>query len=279
MQFSYETLRLSESEFTILRDLIRERTGIFYENDKRDLLADKLSRRAIERGFDAFIDYYYLLKYGPTSEDEWRHVLDALSVQETYFWREMDQVRALVDVVVPRYFSVRRAEPLRIWSAACATGEEPPTIAIALNEAGWFGRAPIEILASDGSASAVERATQGVYRKRSFRSLPLALREKYFTAANGVWRVDPLLHKRVQWATVNLMDPKRLAEMLPVSVVFCRNVFIYFSRDAIVRTVQLFSEGLREPGYLFVGVSESLLKFTTDFELQEIIGAFVYVKR
>src|SRR5277367_2276533 len=103
MRFSSETLHLSPSEFAILRDLIRERAGIFYEDNKREVLADKLSRRAIERGFDAFIDYYYLLKYGPGAEEEWRHVLDALSVQETYFWREIDQIRALVDVVVPRF--------------------------------------------------------------------------------------------------------------------------------------------------------------------------------
>src|SRR3984885_1122349 len=102
MRFSSETLQLSPGEFAILRDLIRERAGIFYEDSKRDLLADKLSGRAIERGFDAFIDYYYLLKYGPGAEEEWRSVLDALSVQETYFWRETDQVRALVDVIVPQ---------------------------------------------------------------------------------------------------------------------------------------------------------------------------------
>src|ERR1700722_13324137 len=105
MRFSDETLRLSETEFSILRDLIRDQTGLFYDNTKRELLADKLSQRAIERGFDAFIDYYYLLKYGPGADEEWRCVLDALSVQETYFYREMDQVRALVDVVVPRHFS------------------------------------------------------------------------------------------------------------------------------------------------------------------------------
>ncbi len=280
MRFSYETLRLSESEFTILRDLIRERTGLFYENGKRDMLADKLSPRAIERGFDAFIDYYYLLKYGPGAEEEWRHVLNALSVQETYFWREMDQVRALVDVVVPRYFAARPAEPLRIWSAACATGEEPLTIAMMLHEAGWFGRAPIEIVASDGSSSAIEKARQGVYRERSFRNLVPGLREKYFTPADGgTWRVTPHLHARVTWATANLMDRAGTAALLPASVIFCRNVFIYFSGDTITRTVRMFSEGLRGPGHLFVGVSESLLKFTTDFELQEIGGAFVYVKR
>ena len=183
MRFSYETLSLSPSEFSILRDLIRERTGLLYENGKRDLLAEKLSPRAVGRGFDAFIDYYYLLKYGPGAEEEWGHLLDALSVPETYFWREIDQIRALVDVVVPRHFAGRSAPPLRIWSAACATGEEPLTIAMALNEANWFARASIEIVASDGSHGAVEKARQGLYRERSFRSLPPALREKYFEEA------------------------------------------------------------------------------------------------
>jgi chemotaxis protein methyltransferase CheR len=279
MRFAHETLSLSEAEFTILRELIRERTGLHYENGKRDLLADKLSRPAIERGFDSFLDYYYLLKYGPGAEEEWSHVLDALSVGETYFWREIDQVRALVDVLVPQYFSVRNAGPLRIWSAACASGEEPLTIAMALKEAGWLDRAPIEILASDGSAAAVEKARKGTYRERSFRNLSAVLRAKYFTAVEDGWRIVPELHRRVQWTTANLLTRNEVAGQFPVSVVFCRNVFIYFSGDAITRTVRLFAEGMPGKGHLFVGVSESLLKFTTDFELQEIGGAFVYVKR
>jgi chemotaxis protein methyltransferase CheR len=279
MRFSYETLSLSPSEFTILRDLIRERTGLHYENGKRDLLAEKLSRRALERGFETFLDYYYLLKYGPGAEEEWRHVLDTLSVQETYFWREIDQVRALVDVVVPQFFSTRGAPALRIWSAACATGEEPLTLAMALQEAGWFSRAPIEILASDGSYSAVEKARKGLYRERSFRNLPGPLREKYFTEFEGAWRVAPELHTRVQWSMANLLAREEVARQLPAQVIFCRNVFIYFAGDTVTRTVRMFAEGMPGSGKLFVGVSESLLKFSTDFELQEIGGAFVYVKR
>ncbi len=279
MRFAHETLSLSESEFVILRDLIRERTGLFYDGGKRDLLADKLSRRAIERGFDAFIDYYYLLKYGPGAEEEWPHVLDALSVQETYFWREIDQIKAMVNVVVPQYVAARPPAPLRIWSAACATGEEPLSIAMALNEAGWFGRLPIEILASDGSNSALVKARRGVYRERAFRNLPPALRQKYFTEVAGEWQVDPALHGRVQWAQVNLLDGGAVARQLPAQVVFCRNVFIYFSTDAVTRTVRSFASGMANPAFLFVGLSESLLKLATDFELQEIGGAFVYVKR
>jgi chemotaxis protein methyltransferase CheR len=279
MGFSQETLSLSDAEFKILRDLIRERTGIHYENDRRDILADKLSGPAIERGFESFIDYYYLLKYGPDAEDEWPRVLDALSVPETYFWREMDQVRALVDVLLPQFAATGGAAPLRIWSAACATGEEPLTLAIALDEAGWFARLPIEIAASDGSPRNVEKARLGVFRDRAFRSFPHALREKHFEPAAGGWRVAPQLQERIRWSTANLTVASDVARMMPAGVVFCRNVFIYFSADAIARTIQSFSAGMVAPGYLFVGVSESLIRHTSEFELREIAGTFVYCKR
>ena len=225
MGFSQETLSLSDAEFKILRDLIREQTGIHYENDRRDMLGDKLSGRAIERGFESFVDYYYLLKYEPEAAEEWRHVLDALSVPETYFWREMDQVRALVDVVLFELAAANGSAPLRIWSAACATGEEPLTLAIALEEAGWFARLPIEIVASDGSSRNVEKARLGVFRDRSFRSFPPSLREKHFTATGGAWRVATQLQERIQWSTANLTVAGDVARMMPASVVFCfRNV-------------------------------------------------------
>src|SRR6185295_467798 len=102
MQFYADTLSLPPGIFTILRDLIHDRTGLFYEDSKRDILANKLSPRAIKRGFDSFLDYYYLLKYDDAT-DEWNYVLDALSVQETFFWREIDAVRALVQVLIPQW--------------------------------------------------------------------------------------------------------------------------------------------------------------------------------
>src|SRR5687768_15102387 len=145
MGFDSETLGLPKGTDALLRTLIHERTGVYFDNGKGDLLTDKLSPLVIERGFTSFLDYYYLLKYDEAAQDEWRHVMNALSVPETYFWREIDQVRALVETILPRWFSARGGEPLKIWSAACATGEEPLTIAMALNEAGWFDRASIEI--------------------------------------------------------------------------------------------------------------------------------------
>lgn len=265
----------------LLRDLIHERTGLYFDNGKSDILTDKLSPLVIERGFTSLLDYYYLLKYDEAAQDEWLSVMNALSVPETYFWREMDQVRALVETVVPRWFDAPGAGPLRIWSAACATGEEPLTIAMALDEAGWLGRAPVEIHASDASPVAIEKARRGVYRERSFRNLPAELRARYFTqeGETKTWRVDARLHAAVEWGVVNLMDEAEVAPRAASNVIFCRNVFIYFSDQSISRTVRTFAERIRPPGYLFVAASESLLRLSEDFELQEIGNAFVYVRR
>lgn len=265
----------------LLRDLIHERTGLFFDNGKSDIMTDKLSPLVIERGFTSLLDYYYLLKYDESAQDEWLSVMNALSVPETYFWREMDQVRALVETVVPRWFAEPGAGPLRIWSAACATGEEPLTIAMALNEAGWLGRAPIEIHASDASPAAIEKARRGVYRERSFRNLPAELRAKYFRqeGETKTWRVDARLHAGIGWGVVNLMDEAEVAPRAASNVIFCRNVFIYFSDQTIGRTVRTFAAHIRPPGHLFVAASESLLRVSEEFELQEIGNAFVYVRR
>src|SRR5689334_7482450 len=139
----------------LLRDLIHERAGIFFEADRLDTLVEKIEPLAVERECYSLLDYYYLLKYEENGAEDWARVMDALSVQETYFWREMAQVRLVTDVLVPEWFR-KTSMPLQIWSAACATGEEPYSIAIALLEAGWEGY-PIEIRGSDGSQSALEK--------------------------------------------------------------------------------------------------------------------------
>lgn len=252
---------------------------MFFDNGKNDLLIDKLSPLVIERGFGSYLDYYYLLKYDASALLEWQNVVNALSVQETYFWREMDQVRVLVDKLVPQWFAKNAGSTLRIWSAACATGEEPLTIAIALNEAGWFERAPIEILASDASSKAIDRARQGFYKERAFRNLPPHLRERYFKPEGAGWRIRRDLHSRIKWGIANLMDESQIAPMASSSFIFCRNVFIYFSENAITRAVRSFAKFIRPPGYLFVGAAESLIRLTTEFTLVELDDAFVYLKR
>lgn len=270
-------LSIPEPVPQLLRDLIHERMGIYFESDRFDTLVEKLLDRAQARGCRSFLDYYYILRYGESGDQEWRRVMDTFSVQETYFWREFDQIRALVDVVVPEWFA-RRSTPLRIWSAACATGEEPYSIAIALQEAGWGGH-PIEITGSDASEAALEKARLGVYRERSFRALPLELREKYFRPVPGGFQIDRALAARVRFRWANLVNPADIDDLATAAVVFCRNVFIYFSPGSIGRVVSSFAQRMPAGGHLFIGASESLLKLTQEFDLGEINQAFVYRRR
>jgi chemotaxis protein methyltransferase CheR len=272
-------LALPEGTTSLIQALINERTGMHFDNGKRDILLDKLSPLVIERGFGSFLDYYYLLKYDPSAPVEWQNVMNALSVQETYLWREIDQVRALVQTLVPQWHARNTGSTLRIWSAACATGEEPLTIAIALNEAGWFERASIEIVATDASSKAIDRAVRGVYRERAFRNLPGALRDRYFERDGSDWRVSSDIHSRIRWGLANLIEDDQISHLADADFIFCRNVFIYFSENAITRVVRSFSRNIRPPGYLFVGAAESLIRLTTDFTLTEIDDAFVYAKR
>jgi chemotaxis protein methyltransferase CheR len=270
---------LPEGTSALIRDLINERIGMFFDNGKSDLLLDKISPLVIERGFNSYLDYYYLLKYDASARVEWQNLVNALSVQETYFWREIDQVKALVQTLMPQWQNQGGRSTVRIWSAACATGEEPLTIAMALNEAGWFEKASIEIVASDASSQAIDRARQGVYKERAFRNLPKHLRTRYFEPEGSGWRVSSEVHARIKWELANLMDERQIAPLAAADFIFCRNVFIYFSETTIGRAVRSFSRFIRPPGYLFVGAAESLLRLTTDFTLAEIDDAFVYVKR
>ncbi len=271
-------LGLSPDAFALLRDLVLERTGLYFDDAKRDMFADKLAELVVERGLGSFLDYYYLLRYDADAERHWLEVRDRLAVPETYFWRQAEQLDALVRHVVPAHFANGRAGPLRIWSAGCCTGEEPLSIALALAEAGWLTRAPIEIVGSDASPALLERARRGVYRERSFRSLPTALRDRWFEPCDGGWRIDPALAARVEWRTVNLVNASEVAPLAASPVIFCRNVFIYFSDDAVRRVTDLFYERMPKPGHLFLGASESLARLGSPFELREVGGAFAYVK-
>ncbi len=239
-----------------------------------DALLEKLEPAALQLRCTSFLDYYYLLK--ENNHGQWDAAWEALSVQETYFWREPLQIEALCRAIAPGWIK-KLSVPLRIWSAACATGEEPYSIAIALEEAG-LGSHPVQIIASDASADAIRKAQAALYRERSFRSCPEHLRAKYFTQAPGGWKLSDHIARRVNFRRANLFESADVAALANAHVIFCRNVFIYFSRHSIRQTVAHIALQMPPGGCLCVGASESLLRMTTDFELREIAGALVYMR-
>lgn len=274
---SADALGISENAFTLLRDLIEERLGIFYDDAKRDMLVDKLAQLMVGYGFQSFLDYYYALKYDGDAGRYWSELMDRLSVPETYFWRQPDQVEALARRVVPCLLQERGQ--VRIWSAACCTGEEPLSIAMALADARLFPDPRIQIIASDASPAMIAKARAGLFGERSFRNLPPGWRDRFFHQEGNRWRIDPRLHATVAWHVVNLLDAAEVTALPRPDVVFCRNVLIYFSDAAITRVVDTLSRHMPPNGMLFIGAAESLTRLSTSFMLDEVENAFVYINR
>src|SRR6185312_13535168 len=131
MAFQADALGIPGPITTLLRDLIHERLGLFYQAGQFDQLGDRLAPLVVARGLGSFMEYYYLLKYAD-DQAEWGRVMDALAVNETYFWREIDQLRAVVEHLVPALVRALNGRPLQVWSVPCATGDEPLTLAMLL---------------------------------------------------------------------------------------------------------------------------------------------------
>lgn len=270
--------QLTPAVFMLLRDLVAEKTGVHFDEPKRQLLADKLADEITELGLRSFLDYYYLLRYDDPTGVHWSRLADCLAVPETFFWRQPEQFLALATNVAPAHFAVNPERPLRIWSAACCSGEEPLSIAMALAEAGLLDAYPISIVGSDVSPAMLERAKRALYGPRSFRQLPATLQRKYFVPVGpALWRPIDALQSRVSWQLANLVVGEETQALDTSDVIFCRNVFIYFSDDTIQRVAQRFAERMPHDGHLFLGASESLNRLDVDLELIEVNRTFAYV--
>jgi chemotaxis protein methyltransferase CheR len=283
MESLIEIDRLTGSLY-LLRDLISERLGLSLDDDRGiRLIINKLSIRVKHRQCKSFLEYYKLLmKDCPATNEEWRMIMAVLAKSKSSFWRQTEVMRNLVDVALPQLLSLSPATPLRIWSAGCATGEEPLAIAMALTEGDWFERAPIEIFASDSSCAAIESAMRGVYSEEKIRGLDVKLRDRYFTRKQNGWQVVPELQKLIQWRVANIMLHNEVSDLAQSHIIFCRNVFIYFTTHAICKTLQLFGRLMPAGAYLFSDGGEfftSLVAQSSFFEPLTIGGSYVLDRR
>lgn len=283
MESLNEIDRLTGSVY-LLRDLISERLGLSLNDDAGiRLMISRLTGRMEECHCKSFLEYYnFLMSDGATADEEWRQVMRALAKSISSFWRQGEAVRSLADVVLPQFLSQSPATPLRIWSASCATGEEPLSIAMMLNETGWFKRVPIEIQASDSNYAAIEHAKQGVYSEERIRTLDVTLRDKYFTQKQNGWQVVPELHQLIQWRVANIMLQDEVSDLAQSQIIFCRNVFIYFTTHAICKTLRLFGRFMPAGAYLFSDSGEfftSLVAHSNLFEPLTIGGSYIWVRR
>jgi chemotaxis protein methyltransferase CheR len=267
-------LDISDDDFTALRDLIRERFGIWYDDQKRFLLLSRLSTRLAKRGFETYAAYVRFLRFDPRREDEWTDLASALSNNETYFFRERAQLKALAAQILDEF--LKRSHRVRLWSAACSSGEEPYSLAMTLLESGKLTDAMLSIRATDISTRVLGLAEKGFYRALSFRATEPAMIQRWFQPQGDGFVVDDRVKRLVSFARLNLLDGRGVAAEGPFDAIFCRNVLIYFDKPTQKRVVESFAKALRPGGYLFLGHAESLFHLTDLYE--PIVGpdAIVY---
>lgn len=267
---------LKEETFRQLRDFIHEKSGIYIPDTKKYLLENRLARRLEEKKLKSYENYLYLIRYSGNGE-EIRKLLDVVTTNETYFFREPQQLDIFVKHVVPSVLSTG-AKGIRIWSAACSTGEEPYTIAILFNEYPETRLIRKEILASDISNGVLETAMKSAYSSYSVRNVPEKHLKKYFSNTGGVYSLDSRIKAMVKFSNINLVEEKQIRTMRNLDIVFCRNVLIYFDNKNKRKAISFLYDSLKPKGYLFIGMSESLHTVTRAFRPIIINKTVVYQK-
>ncbi len=255
---------LSDAEFRQLRDAIRDRFGIFYDDTKQFLLQSRLQTRLVKTSAPDFHHYYRFLTTHPSRQGEWDELASVLSNNETYFFRERAQLDVLATKVLDD--SIGRGKGLRVWSSACSTGEEPFSIAMTLMETHRIVPGQLRIVASDISARALEKCGEGFYRELSFRATPPELIQRYFRPFSGGFFIANDVRRTVEFLRLNLLDAKAITALGTFDAVFCRNVLIYFDKPTQKRVVEAFARVLRPGGYLFLGHAESIMRLTDRYD-------------
>ncbi len=265
---------LSPPEFSILSTLVEERIGIAYTLQDKPIFESKLAVRLEEKGYESPLDYYYYLRYDDPGGAEFRALTQVLTVHETFFFRELTPLRVAVEVLLkPQLQAGRRA---RVWCAACSTGEEPLSLAMLAASLNCLDR--IEIIASDLSPAALERARAGKFGARALRGKIPVWAEPHLRSEGEGYAVSPEILSAVHFRELNLLDSEQVASIGALDLVICRNVLIYFREQTARRVVAGLAARLRPGGALLVGVSESLLRLNTELQCEEHAGAFVYRK-
>ncbi len=263
-------LQLTDKDFQKFRTLIYKKSGINLHEGKKELLKARLAKYLRGTNFTSLEQFYSFLQEGENN-DYLIELLDCISTNLTYFFREPKHYEFLKTQAIPYFLDQYKSGKLRklkIWSAGCSSGEEPYSIAFTIME--YFGseRGPlVKILATDISTKMLAKAKSGIYPEECLKDIPLPIKRKYFKKGvnkwSGYYRVKDEIRKQIVFKRFNLIEP-----FPPVSfhVVFCRNVMIYFDKTTQEKIVNKFYNVIRPGGYLFIGHSESLASISHGFK-------------
>jgi chemotaxis protein methyltransferase CheR len=258
------SIPLDDSTFKNLRDYIYENSGIFISDTKKYLIETRLSRILQEKQLNNFEDYLKLIK-ASANGNELTRLFDAVTTNETYFFREPHQLDVFADIVIPKVMAKKKpGQKLKIWSSASSTGEEPYTISMMLTEK-YISADKFEIHASDLSEAVLTSAKKAQYNSYSIRNVPDNYLKKYFTDKGQSYALNASIKNSVRFSRVNLISDPKIKAFRGMDIIFCRNVLIYFDAKAKQKVVSTLYDCLNPGGYLVVGSSESLHNITRAF--------------
>jgi chemotaxis protein methyltransferase CheR len=272
---------MRREEFISLRDLVYEKSGIYFSDNKAYLLENRLKNRLAELNLSTFEDYYYYLRYGERAAEELFSLFDVVTTNETSFFRNPPQLEMLKSILRSEYLSPdNRSETLRVWSAGCSTGEEPYTIAIIILEEMEALREthPFAIIGTDISKKALLSAETAIFNNYAMRHVDAPIKDKYFTKVNNGYGINDSVKGRVKFEFMNLNDTKAYRKLGKTDIVFCRNVLIYFDEGMKKKVANHLHDVLKSGGYLFLGHSESLYPVSKALKPIALPGTIVYQK-
>jgi chemotaxis protein methyltransferase CheR len=275
-------MALSVDQFNKLSQQIYLRLGLQFEENKMYFLEKRIEKRMSALDCPDAAEYIFRLCYADPEGREMQALANLITTNETYMFREYEQLEAFANSCLPELLSVKQSrgeQRLRIWSAGCSSGEEPYTLAVILQEV--FPQSQYwncEIVGTDIDQNVLAQAAAAKYAWRSVREVPPEYLDKYFSQEGDSYRVLPKTRSLVRFEHLNLHDRIAMRAMRDFDFVFCRNVLIYFDDLSRKTAVDHFYNALNRGGYIFLGHSESVGRISSAFKLRRLDGHLVYAK-
>jgi chemotaxis protein methyltransferase CheR len=270
---------ITDDDFLKFQEYFYRKTGIQFEYSKRYFVDKRLVERIEATSTDNFRSYFAMLRF-QSSGAELQALVNSMTINETYFFREEYQFRCLVNSILPEIIARKKDnEPIRIWAIPSSSGEEPYSIAMCLLER-WSGihKWDVEIISSDIDTKILAQAEAGLYSERSVKHVPKPYLQKYFHNTARGFQLNDDLRSAVEFTRINLMDAAEVRPYRNFDVIFCRNLLIYFDDISRKQAVETFYDALRPGGFICLGHSESMSRISSLYTIRKFPEAIVYQK-
>ncbi len=272
---------LSKENFAKMSEFVYRKSGIYLEKDKHfDKLAKYINTRAKELEVDSFRKYFYKLRFEDKSGDEFQALMNGVTVNETYFFREKDQFEVLVNRILPElHETLPTSKTIRILSSPCSTGEEPYSMILHIVEEGTVvEQRDIEVIGIDIDSTVIQKAKKAKYTERSVHAIPKHILSRWFDKKSLGYQLGDELQGSVDFQVANVFDKAQMRKLGKFDVIFSRNMLIYFDDASRKEVAMTFYDMLNPGGYVLLGHAEYMSRIVSVFKARKIDNTLIYQK-